>query len=195
MESKLKVITKKLIISFFSLLLLLGLFNLQVNALNESSISDQKIKEILEVYYSSNNNNKYKSSYYEANKTNISKKDINEFRKYYEIETKAGSSYSKYFNSTKWITRSGVVSLSINYKSSGLYPSNLPNANAAAAYKAWEVLYARHKNDSKWKNTKSMEAQFICHSSTIGKLKNPWNIEPHRTETNLVATIAKKCTP
>lgn len=77
MESKLKVITKKLIISFFSLLLLLGLFNLQVNALNESSISDQKIKEILEVYYSSNNNNKYKSSYYEANKTNISKKDIN----------------------------------------------------------------------------------------------------------------------
>ena len=71
----------------------MGLFNLQVNALNESSISDQKIKEILEVYYSSNNNNKYKSSYYEANKTNISKKDINEFRKYYEIETKAGSSY------------------------------------------------------------------------------------------------------
>ena len=82
MESKLKVITKKLIISFFSLLLLLGLFNLQVNALNESSISDQKIKEILEVYYSSNNNNKYKSSYDEANKTNISKKEINEFRKY-----------------------------------------------------------------------------------------------------------------
>lgn len=40
-----------------------------------------------------------------------------------------------------------------------------------------------------------MEAQFICHSSTIGKLKNPWNIEPHRTETNLVATIAKKCNP
>lgn len=45
MESKLKVITKKLIISFFSLLLLLGLFNLQVNALNESSISDQKSKK------------------------------------------------------------------------------------------------------------------------------------------------------
>ena len=43
MESKLKVITKKLIISFFSLLLLLlGLFNLQVNALNKSGVFRSK---------------------------------------------------------------------------------------------------------------------------------------------------------
>lgn len=56
-------------------------------------------------------------------------------------------------------------------------------------------LYKKHKSSSKWKHTASMEAQFLCHHMTIGKLKNPWNLEPHRTETDLGKVIAKGCNP
>ena len=40
-----------------------------------------------------------------------------------------------------------------------------------------------------------MEAQFLCHHMTIGKLKNPWSLEPHRTETDLGKVITKGCNP
>lgn len=40
-----------------------------------------------------------------------------------------------------------------------------------------------------------MQAQFHCHVTTVGKLKNPWNIEPWRTESNLLKVIAARCNP
>ena len=50
---------------------------------------------------------------------------------------RASSGYSKYFNSSKWITRNGVVSLSINFQGSALYPNDLPAANYAVANTAF----------------------------------------------------------
>ena len=168
-----------------------------VSAIEERGerLTDDEIREVLNVYHSVYNGSADDADYYSANQDYISEKDIEEFKKMAYSPLTRSSSYNTYFNSTSWINRSGVISLSINFKISGLYPSNLPNANAAAAEKAWKILYNRHKNDSKWKNTKSMYVQFICHSSMVGKYKNPWNIEPHRTETSMVKTIAKGCNP
>lgn len=159
-------------------------------------LNDAEIRELLNlynaVYYGAVDN----PDYYESNKNYVTEKDIEEFkRNVYSPITRAGETYSTFFNSTKWITRSGVVSLSINYKTKGMYPSSLPNANAAASQKAWQILLKRHKGDKQWKNTTSMYNQFLCHAVTIGQYKNPWNIEPHRTETSFTKTVAAGCNP
>lgn len=187
---------KKIICIFCTtLLILLGISeHSSVLAAEEQYKSDNEIMAILNVFNSHYYETATKSEYSEANKNYVSKKDIDEFK----ASTRAGipvKPYSTYFNSTKWITRDGKVSLSINFKPNGMYPSSLPNANAATAENAWKVLYNRHKNDSKWKNTSSMYNQFICHAATIGKRKNPWNIEPYRKDVGMSATILKGCNP
>lgn len=104
--------------------------------------------------------------------------------------------YNEYFKSVKWITRNGIVSLSIT-PSNKLYGSTYNNANVLAVHAAtaWNLLYKKHKSNSKWKNTASLEAQFNCHVIYAGSKKIPWNIEPHRTETNWAIVVAKACNP
>lgn len=105
--------------------------------------------------------------------------------------------YSYYYkNQTAWITRDGKISLSVHYKPDEMFPS-LPNGNVTLAYaaNAFNVLKYKHIGNTPWNNTASMEAQFHCHYTTIGKLKNPWNLEPWRTQTNLALTIAAGCNP
>ena len=41
----------------------------------------------------------------------------------------------------------------------------------------------------------SMFAKFHCHAMFAGDNKITWNIEPWRTENNLVKVIATKCNP
>ncbi|ASI36907.1 hypothetical protein A0126_19060 (plasmid) [Exiguobacterium sp. N4-1P] len=103
--------------------------------------------------------------------------------------------YSDYFDSVSWITRDGVVSLSIHPdKKSPLITSN-GNIKMAHAGHAFSLLKAKWSSSSKWKNTSAMSAQFHCHVLGAGKAKTPWNLEPHRTTTSLPATMAKACNP
>lgn len=118
----------------------------------------------------------------------------------YEMSKAGGTSaqsravLSKYFDSIKWITRSGVVSLSI-------MPSqqfkNLPTDNSrygAAIEESWGIILRNYSGNSKWKNTASMKGQYRCHA-WYAKSKYPWNIEPHRTETDFNKIVAKLCNP
>jgi len=97
---------------------------------------------------------------------------------------------------TTWLTRSDGITLSVHYKPEAMYIS-ADNGNIVAAYaaNAFDVLRNRHIGDTHWNNSASMSAQFHCHYLTIGNLKNPWNLEPWRTETNLLKTISKACNP
>lgn len=103
-------------------------------------------------------------------------------------------SHPTYFHSVKWITRNGVVSLSIEPRAY-LYTAGSGNLAMTRANLAFTALKNKYQNNSLWKNTRSMEAQFHCHVLAAGSYKTPWNLEPHRTETNLTRTIAKACNP
>ncbi|CDO03088.1 hypothetical protein BN988_01588 [Oceanobacillus picturae] len=102
--------------------------------------------------------------------------------------------FSQYYSSSKWITRSGVVSLSLQPKKPA-YDEPPGMAGAHLLKYRWKVVYDKHKNSSKWKNTASMKAQLNCHADYPKKFKTPWNIEPHRTETNYHKVVAKGCNP
>ena len=182
--------------------LLLGVNCVTASALEKSeniSKEDEEIMEYINIYYLIQNGELYSNDYDISNHMYATQIDVELYRQYMSAlsnnNARASSGYSKYFNSSKWITRNGVVSLSINFKGSALYPNDLPAANYAVAKTAFQELYKKHKSSSKWKHTASMEAQFLCHHMTIGKLKNPWNLEPHRTETDLGKVIAKGCNP
>lgn len=99
--------------------------------------------------------------------------------------------YFDYFSSSNWMTRSDGVTLSIYWKD--YLFEGTGNVVMYKAGKAWTALKNVHGNDSNWKNTDSMEAQFHCHVSNVGKLKKPYNIEPWRTETNMAVLIKCGC--
>ena len=152
------------------------------------NMSDEYIKDILEKYHSYN-----ETKTCNASSVEVTAKDIQEFK---DVYASLPNNYSHYFNSAKWITRSGKISLSIDYKSSGMYiKGNNANAQAANVENAFRLLKNKHGSHKNWKNTASMNAQFHCHAITIGKLKNPWNIEPWRTESNLFIVTLKGCNP
>lgn len=128
----------------------------------------------------------------------VTEEDIKEFKIYYEAEKRErAGGYSSYFKSnTGWVQRSDGVTLSCHYYPSSMYVSgDIPNARAARFATAFRLLKERHSSSPHWKNTASMEAQFLCHAFTIGAAKNPWNIEPWRTEASLVRVTAKLCNP
>lgn len=178
-----------------ALLLNTSTMNAEVNE-NYDSLSDDEIIEILKLYHNGTCG---------VDEKNITEQDVQEFKNYYnfykqeELFTRSmfPNSYSHYFkSSTGWITRDGKISLSIYYNPSAMYiGGNNPNAQAANAQNAFRLLKNKHSGHKNWKNTASMDAQFHCHVLTIGKLKNPWNIEPWRTESNLAKVIAKGCNP
>lgn len=115
--------------------------------------------------------------------------------KMYSTRATIATDYASYFTKSIWVDRNDGVTLSVYYKDYIFDNGRNQNVTMAKAGKAWSALKNKHQNDSKWDNTDSMEAQFHCHAVTIGKLKNPWNIEPWRTESNLVTVIANKCNP
>ena len=102
--------------------------------------------------------------------------------------------YDEYFSKVEWITRNGVVSLSITPKST---LTNVDNANVlmGRAFHSFSLIENKFKSDSRWKNGGSLSAQYHCHVLAAGSAKTPWNIEPHRTETGLWKVIKGKCNP
>ena len=94
------------------------------------------------------------------------------------------STFEDYFNGVEWITRDGVLSLSIDHKWIQLW-------EISAAFKMLEDAYA---TDAEWDNRDSLYAQFSCHVK-FAPFKNPWNIEPSRTTTSSILTILNQCNP
>ncbi len=102
--------------------------------------------------------------------------------------------FSQYYSKSKWITRKGMVSLSL-YPKKPAYQDPPGMAGAHLQKYRWKVVYDKHHKSSKWKNTASMKAQLHCHADYPKKFKIPWNIEPHRTESNYLKVVAKGCNP
>ena len=104
--------------------------------------------------------------------------------------------FDLYFNSVQWITRDGVVSLSIDHKSN----LNMQNVNndvvllSTNIQNSFNILKSRFGSDSEWNNEVSLWNQYYCHAHFAAS-KNPWNIEPHRTTTSLFTTILNGCNP
>lgn len=164
-----------------------------------STYDDEEIIELLKLYHQSENDEK---------EPQITSEDIREFKEHYNSYSSNSYSdsllrvsfpgYYSYYYTTKttWLTRSDGITLSVHYIPEHMYiGGNNPNVQAANAANAFDVLTNRHIFDHYWKNTKSMSAQFHCHVVTIGALKNPWNLEPWRTETDLFKTMLKSCNP
>lgn len=104
-----------------------------------------------------------------------------------------GNTISQYFNYAAWITRDGLVSLSVD-----------PVYNIRHAYdywsgpdKAFDVLSsptAGFGSSAKWKNTTCMEWQFQCHFN-FAKTKSYWNLEPSRTAKSYSEVVLASCNP
>lgn len=84
--------------------------------------------------------------------------------------------FSVYFSSGQWITRNGVVSLS-------LYPINPKTWSTIAVGYAWDAVTAMYSSSSNWRNASVMREQFYCHA-LFAAWKTPWNLEPSKTSIN-----------
>lgn len=105
----------------------------------------------------------------------------------------ASFTYEDYFNSSNWIERDGLLSLSIHPKpllwESGIFDwTSIRNDS-------WEKLLEKHINDSEFSNQNGMKNQYYCHFDFAKGNKIPWNIEPSRPDVGYLKTVLKACNP
>lgn len=110
----------------------------------------------------------------------------------YPIVADPTMTFSSCFDSGKWITRNGVVSLSLKPNST-LRMSMVTGSSSMKQY-SWEAVKAKFSGSSKWKNTSSMKMQYECHWY-LAIAKSEFNLEPSRGSTNWANMIAHACNP
>lgn len=104
----------------------------------------------------------------------------------------ASKGFSYYYKSSKWITRSGVVSLSIDPKANAWTGSSIAG-NVFKQKDRWDVIVKKHSGSKNWKNSASLKAQLNCHADLAKSVKTPWNLEPHRKTTNYAVVLKHLC--
>lgn len=109
------------------------------------------------------------------------------------IMTMAATTYGSYFSKGEWITRDGDVSLSLTHKEYIL--SGTANDKIIKLVDSWNKVVDRHSVNSNWSNASGLHDQYSCHYNTIGRNKNPWNIEPSRPDKSYAATVYEGCNP
>ena len=171
---------------------MLGTLNLSVQAAEKDTdfFEEYQDQETLKLYMQA-----YAALY---NDTTYEYREMPEIdlAEYYAERIQMTGSFSDYFTKVEWINRNGEISLSI-YPTSRLFGENYDNPNRfmAQVNYAFSLLKDKFSSSPHWNNTDSMFAQFHCHAMFAGDNKIPWNIEPWRTESNLVKVIAAKCNP
>lgn len=159
---------------------------------NEYGIDSSELDYYIRAY-----NNLYQENTCEFISSNstltLEKKQLEDDLKGIDINSET---FNDYFKSVKWIQRNNEISLSIQPNSlllsSDCSSGNLLMARAAHAFR---LLSQRYSRDPRWRNEASLSAQFHCHVIFAGGAKTPWNIEPHRTESNLFIVILRGCNP
>lgn len=94
-----------------------------------------------------------------------------------------------YFSSLSWITRDGVVSLSLNPYD----PYTIDKEagwSEAARYFQYHPIYTAISNPSKFM---SMYNQYVCHVDFAKGIKTPWNIEPIKPDKGYWQFVASGC--
>lgn len=112
-----------------------------------------------------------------------------------EIEFRITATYySDYFSSFAWITRDGVLSLSLTH-TTYIYDAPSQYEFEARAFDSWDKLYSIHStNTANWSNTDGMYNQYFCHVAHAED-KNPWNLEPARADVGYLQTVFYLCNP
>ena len=101
-------------------------------------------------------------------------------------------SFKSCFKSGKWITRNGVVSLSLKPNAT-LRMSMITGSSSMRKY-SWSAVKSKFSSSKKWKNTTSMKDQYECHWY-FAFYKSKFNLEPSRPTTNWPNMVAKLCNP
>ncbi|MCG7343997.1 DUF2599 domain-containing protein [Sporosarcina sp. ACRSL] len=102
--------------------------------------------------------------------------------------------FDDYFSKVEWIDRKGIKSVSI-YPKETLTEWSSQEVREKHSKRSFELLAADFGKDTRWMNTESLYVQYKCHEVFAGSRKVPWNLEPHRTETDYRATVRKSCNP
>lgn len=104
--------------------------------------------------------------------------------------------YNEYFTNVRWIVRDGITSLSIT-PNKKMFDASNANVLMARAFHSFSLLEDRFSSDYRWRNGASLSAQYHCHVIFAGMKKTPWNLEPHRTESNPWSwnMLTKRCNP
>lgn len=114
-----------------------------------------------------------------------------------QVSVQAASfGFSDFFSSGRWITRSGIRSLSLTRRTdNGSWESSSGAIGATLIGEmAWETVYNRFHKQSCWYNTNGMHDQFMCHVGWA-MFKSPWNLEPSSPDVGYAATVAAGCNP
>lgn len=101
-------------------------------------------------------------------------------------------SFTSCFKSGKWITRNGVVSLSL--KPNAMLRTSMITGSSSMRKYSWNAVKSKFSSSKKWKNTTSMKNQYDCHWY-FAFYKNGFNLEPSRPTTSWANMIAKSCNP
>lgn len=162
----------------------------QLMAYDQSSGNESKPELIVEVYLNNNDLN-----YIE----NIELDDGTKVKDYdYEITyvqtnsiSRSGLQLSQYFDYVGWITRDGMISLSLD-------PNSSVRGNYNTAMNAWGCLASPTvgvASSSYWpSNSQCLKWQYICHYY-IANWKDYWNIEPARTSSSYANVLNYNCNP
>lgn len=108
----------------------------------------------------------------------------------YAPAKRINTSLGNYFSYAAWITRDGIVSLSLN-------PKSEVRTNSTTASNAWGTLADRNAGfgaTGNWKNETVLKWQYDCHF-TFAKNKDYWNLEPSRTANSYAEVVLSGCNP
>lgn len=106
------------------------------------------------------------------------------------IPTPRSYALSRYFDYAAWITRDGVVSLSLD-------PNDTVRKSSSEKEIAWNCLASVENGfagSSWWYNETCLKWQYDCHFS-FAWFKDYWNLEPSRTASSYAEVVKAKCNP
>lgn len=94
-----------------------------------------------------------------------------------------------YFSSVSWISRDGVMSLSVV----PLNPYTVDQNNSwteLVRFFEYHPMYTSISNPSKFMSTKN---QYICHADFARGFKTPWNLEPSKADKGYWGFVSDAC--
>ena len=94
-----------------------------------------------------------------------------------------------YFSNITWITRDGVVSLSVTPKSPGSIAKE-ESWQELIRYFQYHPFYTQETNPTKFN---SLRNQYLCHVDFARQFKTPWNIEPSKPDKGYWGFVSGLC--
>lgn len=173
-------------------LCLLMAIALTVGLTSGLTVSAESIPEITVTVYANNYDEEYIESIELDDGTTVG--DYEYSVEYITQKTRDPIYITYYFDFAGWITRDGVVSLSLD-------PADIVRSDSSLWLPAWNILkdptYGVGRN-SNWPTdstqVQTLKWQYDCHC-TFANDKDYWNLEPSRTAGSYLAVVLAACNP